>query len=94
MNKTVVLDGELCLTLCGCAELSLELVEDGEFGAITVIRDATLPTYMGETIVTPKAFASTTLETAHKSVYDDIHVLEIPYNEVSNESGGYTVSIG
>lgn len=94
MNKTVVLDGELCLTLCGCAELSLELVEDGEFGAITVTSEGALPTYTGETIVVPKAFASTTLETAHKSVYEDITVLEIPYEEVTNPSGGYTVSIG
>lgn len=94
MDRTVVLDGELCLTLCGCAELSLELVDDGEFGAVTVIRDGGLPIYTGETTVTPKAFSTTTLETANKSVYEDITVLEIPYEEVTNPSGGYTVSIG
>lgn len=50
--------------------------------------------YTGETIITPKAFESTVLRTANKTLTTDIEVLEIPYEEVFNESGGYTVSIG
>lgn len=84
MQNVVVIDGEL----------SLIIPDSGEFGIFTRIAEGALPAYTGETEVIPKAFEETTLETANKSVYQDIRVLEIPYTETSNLSGGYTVSIG
>lgn len=82
--KTVVIDGDL----------NLINAESAELGVFTLISGGKLPAYTGVTTVTPKAFESTVLETAGKSVYEDIEVLEIPYDEVGNASGGYTVSIG
>lgn len=94
MRNTVVIDGELSLVLEGYADGSLIIPESGEAGIFTVIREGTFPAYTGETVVTPLAFASTVLETANKTVYSDIEVLEIPYTETTNPSGGTTVSIG
>lgn len=50
--------------------------------------------YDGPIIVTPKADGETVLETANMLVMNDITVLEIPYYETTNLSGGYTVYIG
>lgn len=49
--------------------------------------------YQGEYIVTPKAYEETVLQTANKTVLDDVTVKIIPYHETSNLSGGYTVVI-
>ena len=92
--KTVVIDGEMSLEIAEQAEFSMLIPEAGEFGIITVVKDVTLPPYTGITMVIPKAFESTVLQTANKSVFDNIEVLEIPYTETSNLSGGTTVSIG
>lgn len=53
-----------------------------------------LPTYDGEYTVTPKPFLEQVLATKNKSLVDDVTVLEIPYSEVSNPSGGITCNIG
>ena len=50
------------------------------------------PIYTGEIVVTPSA-SEQSLETAHKVLLDDVTVLQIPYTEVSNLSGGITVNI-
>ena len=52
-----------------------------------------LPYYKGETIVKPKPRKEQTLETANKSMRENVLVLEIPYTEVHN-SNGTTVIIG
>lgn len=44
------------------------------------------PVYTGETEVEPKTVAQT-LETANKTVLDNISVLKIPYFETSNPKG-------
>lgn len=49
--------------------------------------------YQGEYIVTPKAYEETILNTANKTMLDDVTVKIIPYHETSNLSGGYTVVI-
>lgn len=49
--------------------------------------------YIGEYTVTPKT-TSQTLATRHKTMQDNVMVLEIPYYETTNEQGGYTVIIG
>lgn len=94
MQNLVVIDGELSLLMQDRAEGQLLIPESADGGIEFAIYDTPLPPYTGITTVVPKAFDSTVLETANKSVYDDITVLEIPYTETSNLSGGTTVSIG
>lgn len=71
----------------------LSQVFDFELETAIVIGQNTYDIYDGETVVTPKAHSETVLETAEKVVMDDITVLQIPYYETSNLSGGYTVYI-
>lgn len=49
--------------------------------------------YTGEYVVTPKAYDETVLETANKTMVDDLTVHKIPYHETTNLSGGTTVVI-
>lgn len=51
------------------------------------------PPYEGEYNVTPK-FEAQTLPTAEKLLAKDVIIEEIPYAEVTNNSGGTTVTIG
>lgn len=51
------------------------------------------PEYEGEYEVTPK-FVAQTLPTADKILTKDLTIEEIPYTEVTNNSGGKTVTIG
>ena len=51
------------------------------------------PPYEGEYNVTP-SFEVQTLPTAEKLLDKDVIIEEIPYTEVSNNSGGITVTIG
>lgn len=50
--------------------------------------------YDGEYVVTPKAWEEVVLETQGYLMRDDVTVLEIPYYETSNLSGGKTAIIG
>ena len=50
-------------------------------------------TYNGEYVVKPKMFEGTVLPTKDKTMTDDVTVLEVPYYEVTNQSGGTTVYI-
>lgn len=52
-----------------------------------------LPLYSGKTNVTPET-VSQTLETANTIVQEDITIKAVPYAEVSNSSGGETITIG
>lgn len=49
--------------------------------------------YEGDYEVTPKLHITQTLDTDGKYMEDDVIVLEVPYYETSNESGGTTVYI-
>ena len=53
-----------------------------------------LPDYEGEYIVTPKVSDEQVLPTKNKSMQDDVTVLKVPYEEVTNLGGGYTAVIG
>ena len=50
--------------------------------------------YDGEYEVAPRPFEQVVLETEGKRMTDNVKVLEIPYSEVDNDSGGHTVTIG
>lgn len=51
------------------------------------------PEYDGEYEVVPKA-RTQTLNTQNTYLKENVHVLEIPYHEVSNEQNGVTAVIG
>ena len=80
----IELDGECSVDteFSGDMELLYEL--GGELGEFYFVRQGAV--YTGVTDVIPKTH-SQTLETAQKTVLDDIHVLSIPYYETANESG-------
>ena len=52
------------------------------------------PIYDGDYIVIPLAWEEQVLPTEMKLLTQNLTVLEIPYYETSNPSGGYTVNIG
>lgn len=56
------------------------------FGVQTVPKPSDIPYYEGDYEVIPEV-VSQTLETRNKIMRDDVTVREIPYYEVSNESG-------
>ena len=91
-----VLEGALTQelpSLSGQLALDEGLVLTGDL----VIQSATevdVPPYDGSYEIAPVANAEVILSTTGKKMLDDVTVLEIPYYETSNESGGYTVIIG
>lgn len=66
-----------------------DILIEGEFD---IGSGGRLPNYEGSYSVIPKVYEQT-LETANKSMTDDVTVEEIPYSETSNPSGGNTVNI-
>ena len=53
----------------------------------------TVPNYEGEYEITPDQ-SEHVMQTKGKLMHDDMTVHKIPYQEVSNNSGGITVTIG
>ena len=53
-----------------------------------------LPAYTGDTEFTPLAWKEQVLETANKTLRDNITIREIPYSSISNPQDGRTVYIG
>ena len=58
-----------------------------------VIEEITLPFFQGSYEVTP-GIGDMTLETANRSMAQDVTVKAIPYYTTTNMSGGYTAIIG
>ncbi len=50
--------------------------------------------YDGDYVVDPSANSAQILKTAQKFMNQDVKINKIPYAEVSNNSGGITVTIG
>lgn len=63
-------------------------------GGITVGGRGDYPEYDGAYEITPLPGTDQILATAGRVLTENVNVLEIPYYETTNESGGYTVSIG
>ena len=76
---TVVLDGEIELILDGSAECCLEVPECGEYGETITVNKGALPAYTGPTEIIPNEDHQT-LETANKSVLENITIAPIPSN--------------
>lgn len=68
-HKEIVLDGEL----------SLNIPMDGEVGTVTKVVEHDLPTYTGETVVTPST-TEQVLNTAETVVARNIIINPIPSN--------------
>lgn len=68
-HKEIVLDGEL----------SLNIPMDGEAGTVTKVVEHDLPTYTGETVITPST-TEQVLATAEKVVTRNIVINPIPSN--------------
>lgn len=68
-HKEIVLDGEL----------SLNIPMDGEVGTVTKVVEHDLPTYTGETVITPST-TEQVLATAEKVVTRNIVINPIPSN--------------
>lgn len=79
MRDTIVLDGDLSIVIEEIADCQLSIPESGEVGLVTVIREGTFPAYTGATEITPSQ-ETQTLNTANKSVYQNIVVNPIPSN--------------
>ena len=88
----------LDICLCDHNELDIELCERDELNVElnigSILSGDAKPVYDGEHIITPKKNLQQELETKNHRMNDNILVLEIPYSEVSNESGGTTAIIG
>ena len=92
----LITQGKLVGTLSGGGTLrgSITTTLPSVSGVVTVPSAVGVIPYEGVTEVTPRADAEIVLPTMRRYVRDDIVVREIPYYEVSNPSGGMTVSIG
>ncbi len=79
----------------GVLHLDVSIQTDEKFIDIDIAgeKDPRLPYYEGSYVVDPRK-VSQTLETANKSMSDDVVVNEIFYSEVGNVSGGNTAYIG
>lgn len=87
MQVTITNNTDIDISVSNDVDIDLS-VDDNSFD-IGKLPD----TYTGEHVVTP-AFIEQVLETAHKQLKRDVHVLEIPVSTVSNIYGGETVTIG
>lgn len=78
--------------------IDIELVKDEvletDFSIGTKIGTSYYPEYQGEYEIIPHPYDEQILPTRRTSVLDNIKVEKIPYSEVSNPQGGYTVNIG
>lgn len=79
-------------------QISLKVIDNDEkLGKLRVeeVRAVNnFPKYEGEYTATPCCGDKLILETKDKTLRENIEIEPIPYNEVTNFSGGYTVTIG
>ena len=62
-------------------------------GSVQNAKTKPYPAYEGEYIIEP-SFEKQVLDTTKKSLYEDITINEIRQTEVTNPSGGLTITIG
>lgn len=81
----------------GSQDINIENTPEQDVGVKQDIKTIKIyenaPEYEGEYEVTPQ-FVPQTLPTAEKILMKDVTIEEIPYAEVSNNSGGITAIIG
>lgn len=86
-----------CRVSIGIEEVSLrvDVNEDVDLSLDTAVNMSTVDAehYTGGYIVEPSPSHDTVLDTHDKYMDDDVRVLQIPYFETRNDSGGFTVYI-
>lgn len=78
-GDTIVIDGTLSLLTEIDGDFELVVPIDGEAGVITTVKEYDLPSYTGQTVITPSENIQT-LTTADKVVMQNIIVNPIPAN--------------
>ena len=91
-QQEVVLDGELSLNLNIDGEMSLDLHMDGEAGTVIKVTEHDLPVYSGQTEITPSEDVQT-LQTANKTVLQNIVINPIPSNYGKITWNGSTLTV-
>lgn len=86
------IEGQIVSTYEIVSNLSSVLTVQGKIS--TAPARSSYPFYDGVYEVTPLAQLDIILNTNNKILQDNVVVREIPYYETTNESGGYTVTIG
>ena len=89
IHLTVTQDSSVLLTVMEDDEITL--TAENSVGQMQSA--ATAPTYTGSYEVTPSG-EQTVLETAQKTMQDDVTIHPIPYYDISNTAGGRTIYIG
>lgn len=96
MSEILTLDGEIegkiSLISSISGEIGKTLTVSGGITAGTFV--PAIPVYEGVYQVSPLASLDIVLETSGKRLQDNIIVNQIPYYQATNDSGGYTVTIG
>lgn len=92
MNREVVIDGEINLSLEGSATCDLELECSGEFGEVIRIEEYSYPVYTGETTVTPTE-ETQVLQTSETTVLENITINPIPSNYGRIAWDGHTIHV-
>lgn len=92
MAVTVRGHGQVVTVSSRSESISVKENEKFKIAVVSGVSEPTLPYYDGDYEVTPSP-GEQVLETARHSMRDDVTVHAIPYHSVSNEAGGYTVSI-
>lgn len=91
--------GGIILPQGGGGEGSLPNVTEKDNGKVMTVVDGEweareLPMFSGEFVVSPNTQSDIVLETAQKFLDSNIKINKIPFAEVSNNTGGTTVTIG
>lgn len=73
--------------------VSSAVVFDVGFEAVQIVTMSDLPVYNGAYTVVPN-WSTQILPTREKQMTNDVKVVDIPYEFVSNPQGGITVTIG
>lgn len=91
-QQEVVLDGELSLDLHIDGDMSLDIPVDGEAGTVIKVTEHDLPVYSGQTEITPSE-ETQTLQTANKTVLQNIIINPIPSNYGKITWNGSTLTV-
>lgn len=86
MNDTVVIGGEISLSMTVDGYASLTITIDGVSGVVYEVERNPHETYDGDYMVIP-SLNEQVLYTENKLMTDDVTITEIPYFETSNVSG-------
>lgn len=65
----------------------------GRVSVPMIVREDSYEDYEGSYVIVP-SFSEQVMDVQDKHMTSDVTIESIPYSEVSNESGGFTINIG